>query len=88
MADPGTSGVSRHSSLIHSPLLSKPTPVSKWGLKFTGEKGTSVNAFLERVSELKIARHVHDDELFDSAVDLFAGKALVWYRDARRSVNT
>lgn len=77
----------RHSSMLPSPYTSKSVPVSKWQLKFSGEaKGMSVNAFLERVQELRVARHVTEDELFDSAVDLFQGKALLWYRDARKRV--
>lgn len=66
----------------------KPVPVSKWGLQFTGEKKSlSLNAFLERVDELCVARYISREELFDSAIDLFAGKALVWYRATRRSVS-
>lgn len=77
----------RHPSMSDS-ARGKPVPVSKWGLKFTGEKkGLSLNAFLERVDELCVARYVSREELFDSAIDLFAGKALVWYRATRRAVS-
>ncbi|XP_031328723.1 uncharacterized protein LOC116180357 isoform X2 [Photinus pyralis] len=63
------------------PRTSKPQPVEKWGLKFSGDpKGTSVMSFLERVDELRKARHVSERELFASALDLFEGKALLWYR--------
>jgi len=58
--------------------------VEKWGLKFTGDqKGMSVHSFLERVSELMVARNVCERELFESAIDLFSGKALNWYRSNR-----
>lgn len=66
----------------------KSVPVAKWDIKFTGEKKSlSLNAFLERVDELCIARYVSREELFDSAIDLFAGRALVWYRATRKSVS-
>lgn len=59
----------------------KTVPVSSWGIKFTGNpKDLSVGAFLERVEELKIARHSSEAILFSSAVDLFSGTALTWYR--------
>lgn len=68
--------------------LVKPVPVIKWNLKFNGEcKEFSVNAFLERVEELRLARHVSKSDLFDSALDLFSGKALIWFRAAKRRCN-
>jgi hypothetical protein len=67
----------------------KSISVVKWNLKFTGESGSlSVAAFFERVEELKVARGINDRELHDSAVDLFEGQALVWYRSVRRRVNS
>lgn len=55
--------------------------IDKWNLKFTGDnKCLSVHNFLERVDELRRARNVTESELFDSAIDLFTGKALLWYR--------
>lgn len=59
---------------------SKAVPVYKWGLKFGNERGQSVAAFLQRVEELRRSRGVSTRELFNSAVDLFSGSALVWYR--------
>lgn len=57
----------------------KSIPVYKWGLKFDG-KSQSIGAFLQRVEELRRARGVTSIELFDAAVDLFEGPALIWYR--------
>lgn len=58
--------------------------VEKWGVKFTGDpKQLSVHSFLERVAELRVARNTTEKELFESAIDLFAGKALTWYRANR-----
>ncbi|KAF5281722.1 hypothetical protein FQR65_LT14562 [Abscondita terminalis] len=65
----------------------KPVPVYKWGLKFSGDsKGLSIGAFLERVDELQIARGVSEDELFLSALDLFSGRALNWFRGVRTTL--
>ena len=56
----------------------KPLCVEKWNLKFTGDnKKLSVHNFLERVDELRSARHVTTRQLFDSAIDLFQGKLLI-----------
>lgn len=58
--------------------------VEKWNLKFTGDnKQLSIHHFLERASELRLARGISEQELFESAIDLFAGKALTWYRANR-----
>lgn len=43
----------------------------------------SVHSFLERVSELRVARNLTERDLFDSAIDLFEGKALNWFRSNR-----
>lgn len=71
-------------SSVRTPTVTptiKPIPVSKWNLTFSGDaRETSVNAFLERVEETRIARAVSKDILFVSALDLFHGKALIWYR--------
>ena len=66
----------------------KPVPVYKWGLTFSGKPGTSVNAFLARAQELATARGVSEPELFASALDLFEGSALMWYRAVRDEVNS
>ncbi|XP_048526006.1 uncharacterized protein LOC125505723, partial [Dendroctonus ponderosae] len=48
----------------------------------------SVHNFLDRVAELQLARSVSDQELFVSAIDLFSGKALMWYRTNRSRVDS
>lgn len=72
-------------SSFHVPnFRNKPVPVYQWRLNFDGETNSqSISAFLEKVQEHRIARHLTEDELFDSAVDLFTGKALIWYRANR-----
>lgn len=61
-------------------------PISKWNLSFDGNK--SVTDFLDRVNELCESRHVSRQQLFQSAVELFVGDALVWFRAIRHSVRT
>lgn len=64
--------------------VNKSVPVASWGIKFSGHpRDTSLCAFLERVNELKIARNSSDAILYNSAVDLFTGNALIWYRANR-----
>lgn len=63
----------------------KPVPVSQWGVKFSGKPDAmSLSAFLERVEELRVSRHVTEQDLFDSANDLFTDVALVWLRANKR----
>lgn len=62
-------------------------PVHKWGLQFSGSQGgQSVVDFLNRVHELRKARNVSFEQLFDSAVDLFKEPALSWFRSNRNSL--
>lgn len=69
---------------VTCPVTTPVVPVQKWGLQFTGDpKHMSVHAFLERVEELRSARHISEKDLFDSAIDLFSGKALNWFRAYR-----
>lgn len=66
----------------------KLVPVKDWGVKFTGKGNISVNAFLERIIELKDARNATYDDLFRYAIDLFEEDALVWFRSIRDSVSS
>lgn len=58
----------------------KLVPISQWGVKFSGDDSYSVNAFVERVDELKDARNATEDDLWRCAIDFFQGDALIWYR--------
>ena len=62
--------------------------VAKWNLKFSGEPSSplSLNAFLDRVEELRFARRVDHEHLYRSAIDLFEGRAALWYRAKRGSI--
>lgn len=61
----------------------KLVPVSQWGLQFSGDNSFSVNAFIERVDELKDARNATDNDLWRHAIDFFKGDALIWFRANR-----
>lgn len=67
---------------------SKLVPVKDWGVKFNGRGNTSINAFLERINELKDARNAEDADLFRYAIDLFEDDALIWFRANRDGVHT
>lgn len=67
----------------------KPVPPSKWGITFSGDKKSmSLSAFLERVEELRVARHVPKDTLLESGIDLFSGRAYQFYTAYRDQVNS
>ena len=76
------------SILTHNRPASKLMPVHKWNIKFKGDKSQSINAFLRDVEELRIARGYTKEELYQSAIDLFEGKAALWFRSIRRRVET
>lgn len=63
--------------------------ISNWGLTFNGESDSclGLNAFLERVDELCEAKNVSKQYLFRSAVELFEGKALIYYRSLKHKIN-
>ncbi|KAJ3645933.1 hypothetical protein Zmor_023552 [Zophobas morio] len=76
-------GVNQNTTIV------KPTPVHKWNVTFDGKsQHDSVNGFLQRIEELRVARNTSKAELFRSAVDLFDGKALLWYRSIKPSVSS
>lgn len=78
-AKPSVQGGSRNQ------VGSKATPVYKWNLIFDGNASRmSLSSFLHRVEELKNSRNCSDEELFQSAADLFEGIAREWFRSQLR----
>lgn len=71
---------SNHQPLCMKSEATKSVPDFKWGLQFSNSPGQSIGAFLQRVEELRRARGITEIQLFRSAVDLFTGNALIWYR--------
>lgn len=61
-------------------------PVYKLGLQFDGES-KKLLSFIERVEELAQARHISKTDLFESASDLFSGKATFWLRQVKSQLN-
>lgn len=73
-------------NIITVPGASKNVDISKWNVKFDGAPDAfAVKIFLERVNELAEARQVSKLQLFESAVDLFTGDALLWLRQVKKS---
>lgn len=60
------------------------TVISKWNLYFDGT--SSVLSFLERIEELRFACGISKQDLFTSAVVLFRGTALTWFRSNKHSI--
>lgn len=76
-----------NSTSVRSSVRTRHLPVYKWNLKFSGDpKDLSVHNFLERVDELRNARGLTMNELFEQSLDLFEGKALIWFRANRHRV--
>ncbi|XP_074034265.1 uncharacterized protein [Leptinotarsa decemlineata] len=65
---------------------SRSIPVYKLGIHFDGEPKNLLN-FIEKVEEMAQARHINKTELFESASDLFAGKATYWFRQIKPLVS-
>lgn len=76
----------RASTFDDSGVKRKLVPISQWGVKFSGDNSYSVNAFIERVNELKDARNATDEDLWRCAIDFFQGDALIWYRANKDNV--
>lgn len=67
----------------------KAVPVFKWNVKFSGQtQQEGLLSFLEKVEELCVARNISHQELFNSAIDLFTGQALLWFRNIRPKISS
>lgn len=60
--------------------------IGDWQVKFNGD-GKKLYHFLERISELAQSRRVRDEDLFNSAAELFIGDAFVWFKSIKSSVD-
>lgn len=67
-------------------FFSKPIPLHKWNLHFSGDKKESLTAFLEKVECLRISRQLSKQEIFISAGDLFRDHAWTWFINNRNSL--
>ncbi|OXU20740.1 hypothetical protein TSAR_007192 [Trichomalopsis sarcophagae] len=62
--------------------------VREWSLKFSGDKGVSIEEFLEQVEENRRLDNIPDEEFLDSMVPMFEKPVLFWYRTLRSSWQT
>ncbi|XP_050505023.1 uncharacterized protein LOC126883483 [Diabrotica virgifera virgifera] len=71
------------------PIVQVTTPInlSDWNIKFSGDP-KSVFTFLEKVQDIAESRKVDDDVLFRSAIELFSGSAVTWFRSVRDSLSS
>lgn len=68
--------------------LNESSKIKSWGLTFNGEiDNLSLNSFLERVNELAESRGISKEQLFKKSIELFDGKALIWYRSIKDKVS-
>lgn len=84
-------------SSFQQPIVNIPAPIincsknipaiGDWQVKFNGDSKNAYN-FLERISELAQSRRVKDDDLFNSAAELFIGDAFIWYKSIKHSVSS
>lgn len=58
----------------------------KWGIKFSGEAGLSVSAFLEQLEIKRRSSNLSHAELLLSLPDLLDGCAAVWYEAVREEI--
>lgn len=65
---------------------SKYKPLSEWGIKFNGDP-KKVYSFIERITALAKSRKVENNDLFNSAVELFVDDAFVWFRNVQNKVS-
>lgn len=74
------------STVIHHCGSGKRQQIHKLDVSFSAGNKEDVLLFLERVEELCLSRGIDHRELYDSAVDLFRGDALLWYRSIKSQV--
>lgn len=84
-------------SSFQQPIVTLPAPIincsqnipaiGDWQVKFNGDSKNLYN-FLERISELAQSRRVKDEDLFNSAAELFIGDAFIWYKSIKLSVTS
>lgn len=78
-------GLASGNTYYHSYSTNVNNQVHRWGIHFDGQSG-SLNSFLERTQELQLSRNISKNQLFLSAIELFKGDALIWFRAIKNSV--
>ena len=62
--------------------------VRQWKVRFAGEKGESIEEFIQRVEECRRLAHISDADLLNALSELLSGVALHWCRHSRVGWNT
>ena len=75
-------------TLQHSMNLDVGRTVRQWKLQFSGEKGSSIEEFIERVNECRSLAHIADEDLLNAMSELTSGVARHWCRQARKNWRT
>uniref|UniRef100_A0ABD2WZD8 Uncharacterized protein n=1 Tax=Trichogramma kaykai TaxID=54128 RepID=A0ABD2WZD8_9HYME len=57
--------------------------VRNWNLKYSGEPGSSIEEFLERVHECRRLTQLTDDDLLNAMSELLTGSARLWARQTQ-----
>ncbi|CAB0036825.1 unnamed protein product [Trichogramma brassicae] len=57
--------------------------VRKWKVEFNGEKGSSVDEFIQRVDACRRLARLSDEDLLNSITELLTGQARLWCRQER-----
>lgn len=79
-------GLSHHNNTFSlNETRSYDKPLSNWNITFDGNN-LSVGQFIERINEISSARNVSKERLFQSAIELFTGDALIWFRSIRPTI--
>ena len=62
--------------------------VRQWKVRFAGEKGESIEEFIQRVEECRRLAHISDADLLNALSELLSGVALHWCRHSRTEWST
>ena len=62
--------------------------VCQWKVRFAGEKGKSIEEFIQRVEECRRLAHISNADLLNVLSELLSGVALHWCRHSRADWNT
>lgn len=66
----------------------KSKPIYQWQINFSGEKGLSLNDFLDQVEMMAYSEGYRDRDLFESILHLLSGRAYAWYREIYRTLRS
>ena len=62
--------------------------VRKWQVRFSGQKGESIDTFLARVEDCRALANLTEEEVLSSLSELFTQKAATWYQNEKHKWHT